>query len=203
MATFPLEEHKIFVLGQEMSGGLKANSDIYPAPPVNTVDLDEILTTYTAKRDAAVAAQAAAARAITAKQEILQTLADNIKLNLRYAEQAVNFDNDKLKTIGWGGRKEKTPLAPPGRVVDFADTEQGEDWIKFRWNKPEHGGKPAAYEVMCRERGGSWGWKTQSAAADTEVTLTGQPRGKDLEFCVVAINKAGKGPVSNIVIAVL
>jgi len=102
-----------------MSIGLKANSDIYPTPPVNTLDLDEILIVYEAKIGAVTTAQSAFAQsafaqAVTEKQELLQTVTDKIKSNLRYAEQAMNFSDDKLKAIGWGGRKEPTPLAAPG-----------------------------------------------------------------------------------------
>nr|VFK01551.1 MAG: hypothetical protein BECKLFY1418A_GA0070994_11512 [Candidatus Kentron sp. LFY] len=39
-------------------------------------------------------------------------------------------------------------------------------------------------------------------AFSTEITLTGQPRGKELEYGVVAANKAGEGPVNNTVMAV-
>nr|VFJ93364.1 MAG: hypothetical protein BECKH772A_GA0070896_100563 [Candidatus Kentron sp. H]VFJ94088.1 MAG: hypothetical protein BECKH772B_GA0070898_100554 [Candidatus Kentron sp. H]VFK02284.1 MAG: hypothetical protein BECKH772C_GA0070978_1008611 [Candidatus Kentron sp. H] len=117
---FPTEEEKIVTLGQKMSGGFQANSDIHPAPPINTLELDEALTAYAARRDEAVAA-----RAITAKQETLQMLADKIKTNLRYAEMAVNFDDDKLQAIGWGGRREKTPLAPPGQAPNLVAAEQG------------------------------------------------------------------------------
>nr|VFJ87831.1 MAG: Fibronectin type III domain-containing protein [Candidatus Kentron sp. LFY]VFJ98139.1 MAG: Fibronectin type III domain-containing protein [Candidatus Kentron sp. LFY] len=203
MATFPSEESKIFILGQEMSAGLKANSDIYPAPPVTALALDEALTAYVAKRDAASAAQAAAERATAAKQENLQALADKIRTNLRYAEMAVDFDDARLKTIGWGGRKGKTSLAPPGRVVDLADAGQGEGWIELRWEKPADGGKVAAYKILCRERSGNGEWKSEDTAISTEIRLAGQPRGKELEYCVVAINKAGEGPGSNVVMAVL
>nr|VFK17093.1 MAG: Fibronectin type III domain-containing protein [Candidatus Kentron sp. LPFa]VFK32244.1 MAG: Fibronectin type III domain-containing protein [Candidatus Kentron sp. LPFa] len=197
MATFPKEEGKIFTFGQKMSSGLKANSDIFPAPPVNPLDLDNALNTYVAKRDAADAAQA-----IVEKQTALQALADKIKSNTRYAEQAVNYDDTKLKTIGWGGRKEPTPLAKPGQAFRLVATEQGADWIELRWEKPIDGGKPGAYKILARERGASE-WRNEDTAMGTEIRLTGQPRGKELEYCVKAINKAGEGPESNAVIAVL
>ena len=40
-------------------------------------------------------------------------------------------------------------------------------------------------------------------AMATEATLTGQIQGKELEFCVAAMNKAGEGLESNTVTAVL
>nr|VFJ68847.1 MAG: Fibronectin type III domain-containing protein [Candidatus Kentron sp. FW] len=203
MATFPKEEGNLFTLGQKMSSGLKANSDIYPAPPVNALDLDAALDAYVAKRDAAFAAQATAAQATDEKQTVLQALADKIKTNIRYAEQAVGFDDAKLKTIGWGGRKEATPLTAPGRALNLVDAGQGEGWIKLKWKKPVDGGKVGAYKVLCREKIPGNEWKSQDTAMSTEITVTGQPRGKELEYCVVAVNKAGEGPESNPVMAVL
>ena len=42
-----------------------------------------------------------------------------MKADIRYAENTVNFDDDKLKIIGWAGRKERTPLAPPGQELEY------------------------------------------------------------------------------------
>jgi hypothetical protein len=40
-------------------------------------------------------------------------------------------------------------------------------------------------------------------AIETEVTLNNQKRGKELEYCVIAVNKAGEGEPGNTVTAVL
>nr|VFJ54068.1 MAG: hypothetical protein BECKFW1821B_GA0114236_10174 [Candidatus Kentron sp. FW] len=202
MAKFPREEVKITNLGQEMSAGLKANADVFPSPPVDTTTLDELLASYVTVRDAAVAAQATAEQATAAKQEVVQTLAEKIKSNLRYAEMIVDFDDTKLKTIGWSGRREKSPLAPPGQVSGLVSVEEREGWIRLHWNKPKEGGKVAAYKVLCRERG-SIEWKSADTAISAEIILTGQPRGKELEYCVVPINSAGEAPISNTIMAVL
>nr|VFJ66378.1 MAG: hypothetical protein BECKDK2373B_GA0170837_11676 [Candidatus Kentron sp. DK] len=161
MATFPKEEGNIFTLGQEMSAGLKANSETFPVPPVNALDLDAALSDFTAKRDAAVAAQSAAAQTIVDKQTSLQNLSDKIKSNIRYAEQAVDFDDVKLKTIGWSGRKDPTPLDAPGRAQDLVSGEQGEGSIELLWKKPISGGKVSAYEIRRRNeenRAEGWTW---------------------------------------------
>jgi hypothetical protein len=36
-----------------------------------------------------------------------------------------------------------------------------------------------------------------------DVTLQNQPRGEELEYSVIATNKTGDGPVSNVVVIVL
>nr|VFK25091.1 MAG: hypothetical protein BECKMB1821G_GA0114241_101134 [Candidatus Kentron sp. MB]VFK29850.1 MAG: hypothetical protein BECKMB1821I_GA0114274_101224 [Candidatus Kentron sp. MB]VFK74966.1 MAG: hypothetical protein BECKMB1821H_GA0114242_101324 [Candidatus Kentron sp. MB] len=193
MATYPIEEGKILILGQEMSSGLKANQEIFPTPPVDTKKLDAALDAYVAARDAAAAAQVAAEQATATKQEVLHALSDDIKLNLRYAEAATNFDDLKLKLIGWGGRKERTPLTAPGRTRDLRLVERGEDWITLRWERPADGGKVAAYTILFRERDsdGNGEWNNEGTALITEGTLRGQAQGKELEYGVVAINKAG------------
>ena len=40
-------------------------------------------------------------------------------------------------------------------------------------------------------------------AMESEITLTGQARGKEWEYRVIAVNKAGEGEPSNTVMAVL
>jgi len=203
MATFPLDEKTIFTLGQEMSAGLKANPDIYPSPPVDTILLDEKLASFVTARDTVVAAQSATERAITAKQSVLQDLADNIKLNLRYAEMTVDFDDGKLKAIGWGGRRERTPLAPPGRVQNLTGAREAEGRVNLQWEKPVVGGKVAAYQIMCRNRATGGDWNIEGMSISASITLTEQPQGKEIEYGVMAMNKAGEGPISNTVVVVL
>jgi len=203
MATYPTEEAKILILAQEMSSGLKANSNIYPAPPINVLDLDEALTAYVNARDAATAAYSAAERATATKQQALSTLNDKIKTNLRYAERAVDFDDAKLKAIGWGGPKEPTPLAAPGRTRDLRIKEQGAGRITLVWERPADGGKVTAYRVVFRKRATENDWNNEGTALSTKITLTGQPQGEELEYGVVAMNKAGEGEMSNTVIATL
>ncbi len=40
-------------------------------------------------------------------------------------------------------------------------------------------------------------------AIESEITLSGQERGKEWEYRVIAVNKAGEGTPSNTVMAVL
>ena len=66
------------------------------------------------------------------------------------------------------------------------------------------GGKVTAYKVVFRERAvESSDWNNEGTALSPELTLTGQPQGKELEYGVVAMNKAGEGEMSNTVIATL
>nr|VFJ50437.1 MAG: hypothetical protein BECKDK2373B_GA0170837_102819 [Candidatus Kentron sp. DK] len=202
MAIFPAEDDKVLTLGQEMSSGLKANKKIFPNPPVDPKELDAGEKECIETREAAVAAQAAAEQATAAKQAAFQKQADRIKKNLRYAENTTDFSDLDLKLIGWSGRRTRTPVASPGRALNLAIVEQGKGRIKLHWGKPIDGGKVMAYQIVCRERTED-NWDSKGTAVTTEIALTGQEQGKELEYGVVTINKAGEGPISNTVTAVL
>ncbi len=202
MARFPTTEAEVMALAQEMTTGLIANVAIYPAPPVTVIDLGAAASAYIVARDVAVAAQAAAEQATSDKDDALQALVDDMKIDLRYAENTVDFDDDKLKLIGWGGRKARTALQVPGQPRTLEAPREGEGWIFLDWKAPVDGGKPAAYKVTRRERpDGSW--TDVATAIETEFTMTNQERGKEWEYRIIAINKAGEGEPSNTVMAVL
>lgn len=125
-----------------------------------------------------------------------------MKIDLRYAENIVDCDDEKLKLIGWAGRHKPTPLAVPGQCRLFEIVKQGEGWLTLDWKAPADGGKPAAYEIQRRERAGGT-WQLAATAMTTEATLVDQPCGKELEYQVIAINKTGPGEPSNTVMLVL
>ncbi len=64
--------------------------------------------------------------------------------------------------------------------------------------EPIDGGKPSFYTIEGREAPDG-AWKLAATAVESEATLSNLPRGKTLEYRVYAANKAGNGPVSNIV----
>lgn len=202
MARFPITEADIVALAQAMESGLADNAAVYPAPPIAPLDLSALISAYTSAKNAAIAAQAAAEDATTSKDEALDDLADAMKSDIRYAENTVDFDDDKLKLIGWAGRKERTPLAPPGQARLLEAPKQGEGWVFLDWKAPIDGGAPAAYKVMRRERPAG-PWEDAATAVITEATLVEQPRGKELEYRIIAVNKAGDGEPSNTAMVVL
>ena len=202
MARFPKAEAEIVALSQAMVSGLTANAAIYPAPPVAPVDLTALVSTYTTAKNAAIAAQAAAEDATTTKDEVLEDLVDAMKSDIRYAENTVDFDDDKLKLIGWAGRKAATPLAPPGQARLLEAPKQGEGWVFLDWKAPVEGGAVSAYKVMRRERPAG-PWEEVATAVISEATLVEQPRGKEFEYRIVAVNKAGDGEPSNTAMVVL
>lgn len=202
MAKFPKREADIVALGQEVVAGLTAYAAVYPSPPVAPADLESRMTAYIAARDAAIEARAVAEAATAAKHEALRAFVADLKTDLRYAENTVNFDDDHLKLIGWAGIAPPTPLPPPGQPRTLEAPRQGEGWVRLDWKAPSDGGAVAAYKIERRGRTDG-AWHDVGIALTTEITIGDQERGKEWEYRIIAVNKAGAGDPSNTVMAVV
>jgi len=200
MARFPKSQAQIAALAEQLSRGLLDNNTIFPQPPVHPILIRIRKIIYQSRHDNFLAAQAAAEQATTDKTETLENLIEAMKADIRYAENTVNFDDDKLKLIGWAGKKAKTPLAAPGQTRLLEAPKQGKGWVFLDWKAPADGGKPKAYKVQ-RRSGESW--EDIATAILTEATLVDQPEKTELEYRVIAVNKAGEGQASNTVMVVL
>ena len=202
MSKFPTTEADVLVLANEMTSGLTNNPTVYPAPPVLPTNLNSFISALTNAQNAVIEAKAAAEAATNAKLEVLEAIAEAMKKDLRYAENTVDYDDEKLKLIGWSGRKTKTPLTPPGQTKELIVVEQGEGWVKLQWKKPDDGGKTSVYRIQRRKRPEGL-WEEITASMETAATLLDQPRGIEWEYRVIAANKAGDGMPSNTVLAIL
>jgi hypothetical protein len=81
------------------------------------------------------------------------------------------------------------------------DRKQKQAGFAFlNWKKPVDGGAVAAYKIQRRLRPDG-PWLDIGMAIESEITLTNQERGKEWEYRVLAVNKAGEGEPSNIVMA--
>jgi len=202
MARFPRTESEVKALAQNIVTGLAANPADYPTPPITSVDLQALLVSFITLCDDQVAAQAAAEQATETKAAGLEELITAMKADLRYAEDAVNFDDAKLTALGWGGMAAATALEVPGQPRSLESPRQGEGWIFLDWKKPADGGSVAAYKIERREQP-TGTWMLVSMAIESEATLNNQERGKDWEYRIIATNKAGESIPSNTVAAVL
>ena len=202
MPRFPKKEADIVALAEWLWRGLWGNRPVYPQPPVHPISLRFKAIIYSRYRENLIAKQAAAEQATTDKDDALADLVDAMKDDIDYAENTVNFDDNKLKLIGWAGRKAAAPLAVPGQARLLEAPRQGDGWVFLDWKKPTDGGRPAAYKVMRRERPAG-PWEDVATAVITEATLVEQPRGKEFEYRIIAVNKAGDGEPSNTAMVVL
>ncbi len=202
MARFPTRESDIIALAHEIIAGFLAHPDIFPNPPVPAGQFQQqYLNGFLTEADGAVQADIHAAEMHDRKDASLATLVDIMARSLRYAENAV-ANPDQLALIGWSAPKSRALAEPPGQCRSLEAVRQGPGWVYFDWKEPAEGGKPAAYQIQRREMPGG-DWQPAGTAAASEATVTGQPTGKTLEYRVYAFNKAGDGPFSNVVEAVL
>ena len=199
---FPNTEAKIIALAQKIIAGLRDNPN-FPDPPASPDQLQASLDKVIASGDAQVKALAAAKQATDIKQADFDSMMTEMKSILHYAEDAVHDDDAKLSELGWGGRAEPHALQVPGQPRLLEVLEQGAGWLTLDWKKPADGGAPASCKIERREliEGGTW--SLAGIAIDTEVTLNSQEHGREWEYRVIAINKAGESEPSNTVTAVL
>lgn len=202
MARFPDREAQIKALAQNIVTGLTENAADFPAPPVAAPDLQALLDSFITLCDEQTAAQATAEQATETKRAALAELVTAMKADLRYAEDAVDYNDAKLTALGWGGKAAPTALQIPGQPRALEAPQQGEGWVFLDWKKPADGGAVAAYKIERRERP-SGAWSLVGMAIESEATLNNQDRGKDWEYRIIATNKAGESVPSNTVAAVL
>ncbi len=202
MSRFPKREAEIAALARKLIHGFTTAAEDFPNPPVPADELQVALEEYNTAKEATIDAEAAAQETYTTKDDALEELADKMKVNIRYAEHVGRKAPEKLTQIGWGPRKERTPLDVPGQVRSLELLQQGEGWLVLDWKHPIDGGRVSAYRVRCREFENG-GWRDVAMAIDTEVLLNNQERGTELAYEVVAVNKAGVGEPSNIVTVTL
>jgi hypothetical protein len=105
MPRFPQKEADFESPAMAMFMGLWG-SLVFPEPPVSPAQLFILLKDCRGVEERQIAAIAAAEQAIIVKEDSLEELIEAIKSNIRYAGNTVDFDDDKLKLVGWAGRAE-------------------------------------------------------------------------------------------------
>ena len=82
-------------------------------------------------------------------------------------------------------------------IMIQTDSDLGLDW-----KNPADGGRVASYRAERRERPAG-AWETCGATTKSEIVLINPPKGKELEYRIVAYNSNGDSVPSNTVMAVL
>jgi hypothetical protein len=201
MSTFPRSETQIVALSQLVAEGLGKMAEDFPSPPVPATELQNRLSAYSAALSGTIEADMTSQRQHAAKDEALTEIVDGVKADIKYAEALARKNPEKLAGIGWGRRRDRTPLEPPGEVRDIALGNQGDTWVALKWNPPVNGGLTAAYQIQ--RKNGTGAWEDAGISMTTERLMLDQPRGVELSFRVIATNKAGAGQPSGVVTAVL
>ena len=201
MTKFKSRQAEVLELVQSIAYGLESNPAVYPAPPVSPADLKASLANTMAGLVQVNATLAAYQMAVEAKDRSMAETVEKAKSCLRYAENTVQFDDDKLKRLGWSGRRKGKPMAAPGQAMLLKAVEQGDDWVVLKWKKPPDGGSVAAYKIQRDNDDGKW--LDVGTAVVTKAKLTDQPQLVDIRYRIVTVNKVGDGPASNTVEMVL
>ena len=203
MPRFPRTEPEIAALAVVVTQGLVDAPEDFPTPPVPPGDMQTQLDSYNAARVAAIEAETAAREHHAVKDDSLETLVDSLKANLKYAEIAVRDEPEKLNRLSWGLRGDARALAAPGEVRDIGVRGEGDNWVMLDWKAPVDGGNVAVYQIQRRSGDGGGSWELVDTAVETEHLLGNQPRGVELEYRVIAVNRAGRGQPSGVVALVL
>jgi len=201
MSRFPQTEPEIAALALVVAQGLREAAEDFPAPPISADELQARLDRYNAATAATVAAQNGLRVQHAEKDEALEHVVDGLKADLRYAEVTVRDQPEKLTRLGWGPRRRSSTLQPPGEVRDITVVSEGDNWVILRWKQPVDGGTPTFYRIQRRLEGVPW--EDAGTATDAEQLMSNQPRGVELYYRVIAVNKAGDGPPSATVTLVL
>jgi hypothetical protein len=201
MARFPKTEPKIAQLARQIADGLEHAADEFPSPTVPAAVLRAQLEDYREKTAALAQSRAEARIRRVDKNNALKTLKDSMRANLRYAEVMARRHPERLIQLGWGPRRPRTPLKPPGEVRNIAIRTEGDTWVLLSWDAPEDGGEVAVYRMQRQEPRGEW--EDVATSIDRIELLRDQPRGVELKFRVLAMNRAGVGGPSATVKAVL
>jgi hypothetical protein len=198
---FPRTESDIATLAGRVIDGLTNAAEDFPTPPFPPEELRGKLDAFQAADTATVAAETALRNQHAEKDDALDQLVAALKADLGYAEIAVRDAPQKLSALAWRPPREGTPLQPPGETRDITIVSEGDTWTILRWKPPADGGAPAFYRIQRRQEGAPW--EDAGTSTNAEQLMSNQPRGVELYYRVIAVNKAGDGQPSATVTLVL
>lgn len=202
MPQFPRTEAEVLALIEQMIIGLSENPD-FPSPPLSSSELRNLRDAFNSSSAAQVAAQAAEEEATDTKHADYKAMLAGMKAVLSYSEHAAAGNDAKLNRIGWAARSPNTPMNEPGQPLMLQITQHGPGEVSLQWKRPEEGGVVAYYVVKRLYQAEGEIWTPVHTGIDRNATLTNQEHGKTVEYCVVAVNKAGESTPSNSVIVVV
>ena len=136
MGRFPRREADVAALASQIITGLTENAEDFPSPPRTVDELQASLDSYKRMLEAAVVAEGAAAEAYDEKDDGLESLTEDMKLVLSYAENATRNDPAKLTALGWDGRRQASSPQAPGQARALEVKREGP--VGFIWTGSGH-----------------------------------------------------------------
>ena len=208
MSEFPRREADVMLLAQTMIVGITGHPTIFTDN--NATVIQSAVTIANQKKYEEEEAHAASKLATTAWNTAYANLVNVMMAQRGKAEITCATHPQDLALIGDAPSPQPKSLPLPGQVRAFEATVQGPGNVTLDWKTPGHktgGGDIRSYIVQRRDEpqgGGEFGpWNLVATVYVCEAVLTGQPRGIQMEYQVIATNIHGQGAPSNAVAVVL
>lgn len=117
MAHFPFTHADIMALAEAIQAGLVKNPAVYPVPPVDLADFQATIDAYNHANTEFVKINALKEMATEERQRALADIKGKMRKQLRYAENTVGYDDNRLNLLGWAAKRKGKPLAAPGQAM--------------------------------------------------------------------------------------
>ena len=196
---FPSKENDIVALAETMVAGYTEHAADFPS--VDAAELQTTLSDYQADRQSQSDARSQAQIATETKSQQLDALTDLMKNDLKVSEVDVADEPEKLTQIGWGPKAPPQPTVAPGQPDDFLPIAEGQGTVWLKWSKPKTGGAVRNYLIQRRDQNEAGGpftsWMLIDSTFNSEINISDQPRGIEMEYRVIAANEAGQSIPSN------
>jgi fibronectin type III domain protein len=183
---FPKSEAEIIRLARAISAGLRAHPDLFPSPPFSADEIDQQIDAFLNADETAVVARARAERAIAAMHRAFDRVIETARRQLGHDEHTP-------------GGEDSEATEAPGQTGFLEVVGENDGTVSLTWTAPRDGGDVAIYFIQRRQRDAGGKWKVAAVSFVTEATLSGQESGFEFEYQVIALNRIGEGPASNIV----
>jgi len=213
MPKYPVRQVDVMALAEAMISGYQQHPDMFVnADPVL---LRSIFDAYNQAAEDQLTAVAKAQIATQAKQTAFERLQKTIKSQLKQSQVDTAGNPENLNYIGWGPRAVAHPVESPGQPMMLESVDEGAGTLTIRWKRPVQGsGGPVRTYIIERrqlasgqsqvdDNSRSEVWKQAGISLETTVSLKDQPRGVQLEYRTMAINKSGQSEPSNTIAVVL
>jgi len=201
---FPTSEPQIIALSDRMFNGYFWHAADFPN--VNRFKLMSRRNAYIFTKRALVQAQAKLRIETRNRKSKLAELKRIMKDCLRRATVDAANSPEKLKLIGWSANNKPQPAEIPAQPLNLLLAAAEDRNILLKWDRPAGGGPVRNYLVERRQllSGSDFtDWTIVKSSYQTQVGLTQQPTGQQLEYRIKAVNTAGISFPSNTAAVIL
>ncbi len=200
---FPKKETEMVYLAVRMINGYFAHTLDFPS--VNRMTLYFRYRDYNDARTALFNKKTKAHLAAVRKERRFTELCEIMKKDLRLSEVDTRNNPEKLSFIGWGVKSNPLPAEIPAQPINLRIGTIKETAVQLKWDRPLRG-IVRNYIIQRRQKqtsGNFSQWLLIAASYKTQITLSNQPKGINLEYRVKAVNTAGQSQSSNTVSNIL